>query len=290
MIPSIPTEFIMRTPFVALPTLFISTLLALGCGGVKPTGITTTAPPNPYTFSGEWGTQLAPSVSPASTPIEAFLGTLSASNGVVTGSLVALPNSTVVGVACTAPSITPVAVAGTIDSSGNLSITLPVAGGTATLTATLSTNVETEAAGSFKIVGGTCAMPSTAMQIAQYAPLNGTYVGTFSEYNTSGQPVTGTAATITAVLTQSTTPDASDQYLVTGMVTATGACSASFTLSNSISWGGTLEAFGSPINDILAATSDPTATTLDGLFTSENSTTSCPFTYNQIFLGTLTRQ
>jgi hypothetical protein len=206
------------------------------------------------------------------------------------GSLIALPNAAVIGVACTTPTLTPISVSGTVDSSGNLTITLPVGGGTATLTATLGTNLETEAAGSLKIVGGTCEMPSTAMQIAQYAPISGTYMGTFNEYNSLAQPIAGTATTITAVLAQSATPNASDQYAVTGTVTATGACSATFQLSNSIALGGILVASGSPINDLLAVSSDPPATTLDGLFSSENSSTSCPFNYNQIFQGTLTRQ
>jgi hypothetical protein len=79
MILPIPLEFIMRIPAIALPALFVC-LLVLGCGGVKPTG-STTPPPSPYTFSGEWGAQVAPIVGPASFPVEAFLGTLSASNG-----------------------------------------------------------------------------------------------------------------------------------------------------------------------------------------------------------------
>jgi len=193
-------------------------------------------------------------------------------------------------VACTTPSATPIAVTGTVDSSGNLTITLPVAGGTATLTAALSTNPETEATGSYKIVGGTCAMPPTAMQIAQYAPLNCTYTGTFNEYNSSGQPVAGTVSAITAILAQSITPNSNDQYPVTGMVTVTGACTATFTLSNSIVWGGVLEASDPSFSYTFGGASDPTATTLQSFFISENSSASCPFTYNQVFIGVLARQ
>ena len=278
----------MRTPFVALPTLLIS-LLALGCGGVKPTG-TTTTPPSPYTFAGDWGTRLPITVNPTSVPISEFVGTLSASNGVVTGGLTPIPNGLIIGAACTAPSLAPIPVSGTVDSSGNLTITLAVGGGTATLIASLATNVETEATGSYKIVGGTCAMPSTPMQIAQYAPLVGTYTGSFSVLNSSGQPIAGTTTAITAVLTQSGTPNANGQYPVTGSVTVSGACSATFTLSNSIVWGGVLEAFDSSGYYALGGLSDPAGLSGFAFFTSETSSVGCPFPYNQVFVGTLTHQ
>lgn len=287
MMASIPAECIMRTRILALPVLLVSALLAVGCGGAKPTG-TTTTPPSPYTFSGDWRAQLAPLINPASVPIIEFVGTLSASNGVVTGGFIPIPSGATS--ACLTPTLTPITVTGTVDSSGNLAITLPMAGGTATLTATLATNVETEAAGSFKIVGGTCAMPSTAMQIAQYTPLSGTYKGTFNLLNSSGLPTTGNPITVTAMLAQSSTPNADDQYAVTGTVSTTGACSANITLANGYVLGGLLISEDTTFSYSLSAGFDPTGTTaLVGLFIVDTSSTACPFT-QQIFEGTLTRQ
>ena len=276
----------MATYFRAAFLLSIATILA-GCGGVSPTGTTTTTP-NPYTFSGEWSAQLAPLANPVSIAVVEFVGTLSASNGTVTGSLIPIPGN--VSSPCLAPSITPISVSGAVDSSGNLSITLPVGGGTATLTAALSTNLETENPGSFKIVGGTCAMPSTPMEIAQYAPLNGTYKGTFNLLNSSGLPTTGNPITVTAMLTQSSTPNANDEYPVTGSITTTGTCTANITLANTYVLGGVLISEDSTFNYSLTASFDPTGTTaLVGLFVVDASSTGCPFTL-QAFVGSLTRQ
>jgi hypothetical protein len=287
MIPLTLEEFIMRAQTAALPTLILSSLFALGCGGVKPTG-TITTPTFPYTFSGDWGAQFVSATSPAAVPIIEFLGTLAASNGVVTGGLIPIPSS--VTSACLTPSLTPVPVSGTVDSSGNLTITLPVAGGTATLTAALATNVETYAAGSYKVVGGTCAMPSTAMQIAQYAPLNGTYKGTFNLLNSSGLPITGNTITVTAMLTQSISPNANGQFPVTGTISTAGVCTASITLTNAYVTGGLLFSEDTSFSYNLSAGFDPTGTTaLVGLFIVETSSTACPFTQQQ-FEGTLIRQ
>jgi hypothetical protein len=286
MIPSIPIEFIMRPPILSLPALLLSTLLGLGCG-VKPTGTTTTQ--SPYTFSGDWGISAVLGIT-TQPPIDGFLGTLSASDGVVTGGLVPLPNSAVVGGACTTPSLTPVPVAGAVDSNGNLTITLPVAGGTATLTATISTNVETEATGSYKIVGGTCATTSTAMQIAQYAPLNGTYTGTLTATILPRGVQSNSTTTVSAVLAQSSTPNSNGLYPVAGTVTLGGACVATFTLSNAFVLGGALEGPDTSGNYFFGGASDPTASTLDSFLTIQNSSTGCPFDNQYYLSGNLTRQ
>lgn len=277
----------MRPLIFAMPALAASALLTLGCGGVKPTG-TTTTPASPYTFSGDWGAQFISASNPASVPIIEFLGSLSASNGMVTGGFIPIPSSGTS--ACLTPSLTPIPVSGTVDSRGDLTLMLPVAGGTATLTATLATNVEAYAAGSYKIVGGTCAMPSTAMQIAQYAPLNDTYAGTFNQLNSSGLPINGSAITLTAMLAQSTTPNANGQFPVTGTIATTGVCTASITLTNAYVMGGLLFSEDTTFSYNLSAGFDPTGTTAQvGLLIVENSSTACPYAH-QIFEGTLTRQ
>jgi len=271
------------------PAFLLPILLALtaGCGG---SGTPMTQSASPYTFSGDWGTRLPPGVAPGNAPIGAFVGTLSASNGMISGMLTPLFSNSIAP-ACGSTSFTPAPVSGTIDSGGNLTLTLPVGGGTATLTATLSTNPETLVNGMYKVTGGTCAMPSTAMQIGQFAPLTGTYSGTFNAVNLlSGQPLAGTSTAITAVLTQSTTPNSNGQFPITGMVTVTGACSASFSFSSdSFVWGGNLLGFGDPSYG-LGAASDPAGISAIALFTNDVGGKQCPYNNQYTFEGTLTRQ
>ena len=109
---------------------------------------------------------------------------------------------------------------GTLSSSGNLVLTVPISGGTATLTATLGSTLQTFVTGTWQIVGGSCAMPSTSMAINQFAPVTGTYVGTLT--SSLGSPTV--SSTITAVLTQSAAPDAEGQFPLTGTVTSNGVC------------------------------------------------------------------
>ena len=115
---------------------------------------------------------------------------------------------------------------GTLDANNNLTLTAPITAGsstgTATITATLGSNPQTLADASIQIVGGgSCAMPATPSTIAQFAPVTGTYTGTFNVPNTGNVPVAGTNITVTAVLTQSTTANASGQYPITGTVNVT---------------------------------------------------------------------
>lgn len=263
-------RFALLLPFAAL----------LGCGSTAPI-----SPASNYSFSGDWGIRATTNIT--TVPITQFLGVLSASGGVVSGSLTPLGN---VGTACFAPSLTPITVSGTVDSSGNLTVTLPVAGGTATLTAAVSSNPDTLATGTYQIVGGTCAMSSNSMAISQYAPLNGTYTGTFNIPNSYGLPSPGTAITVTAVLAQSTAANANAQFPITGTVTTTGACATSFTLSSSsVVWGGGLIGIGA--STILGGDFDPTgSTTQVAVFTNETASANCPYSSSQIFDGPLTRQ
>ena len=245
MIPPIASEFIMRPQIVALPALLLSALLTLGCGGVKPTG--TTATPSPYTFSGDWG---ANSTAIALVAVAQFVGDLTSSNGLVSGTLA------------------------------------PIGGGTATLTATLGSNLNTSVAGTYQIAGGSCPMPATPMTIAEYAPVTGTYSGMFSVLSIPSNP--NINISVTAVLTQSPTPDAIGAFPVTGTVTTTGACATSFTLSGSYVWGGQLLGGSSPQQFI--GSFDPTASTSTFTFLSESvASPGCP-NAPQIFAGSLTRQ
>jgi hypothetical protein len=271
-----PSHSLLLLPFLAL---------AVGCGSSNGSSMTTS--PNPYTFSGDWGADTT--VNPTSVPIIAFLGTLTSSGGIITGGLAPVP-SLAIGTPCSNVGLTATPVSGSVDANGSLTLTLPVGGGTATVNAMLSTNPETQISGTYKIVGGSCAMLSTPMLAALYAPVNGTYSGTFNILSAGGI-TPGTATTVTATLTQSATPNSMGQFPVSGNITLTGACTGSFSLSDSVMWGGTFLANDTGGTYILAGGFDPTATSADSFFVREsNSGSSCPYTNQQIFDGTLTRQ
>ena len=191
----------------------LAALVACGTGSTPP--ISSTAYLN---LNGNWeaiGTLNPPPV--LTTPVAAFMGALQSSGGVVTGTLRAFDASSFLN-PCV-PYTQGLPVTGTLSSSGNLVLTVPISGGTATITATLGANLQTFNTGSWQIVGGGCAMGSTPMAILQFAPVTGTYVGTLTS---PGSPTV--SSTITAVLTQSATPDATGQFPLTGTVTSNGVC------------------------------------------------------------------
>jgi hypothetical protein len=164
--------------------------------------------------------------------------------------------------------LTLAAVTGTLDSNNNLTLTVPFGGslGTATITATLGSNPQTLADGSYQVTGGSCALPATAMTIAQYAPTNGTYSGTFG-VATASSAVAATDVTVTVILSQSTTPGSNGAYPVSGTYTITGNC----TDSGSITQAGTFFPYSS----------SPTATTI---FSGYFFTTKCPDTYQGVLV------
>jgi hypothetical protein len=170
-----------------------------------------------------------------------------------------------------------------VDASNNLTLTIPLGStqGTATITAALNANPETPANGSLQITGGNCAMSSTPIVITQYAPLTGTYIGTLykSDPNT-GAILPATATTVTAVLTQSTTPDSYGEFPVNGTVTSTGAYATHYTLNGSV-----------PIDGAFLGVQQYPL--LEGLISPSASTISAIFEVNAVdtaYYGTLTRQ
>jgi len=273
----------MAIHFRAAFALSIATILA-GCAGHGGTSITT-PPANPYTFSGDW---VAQTNGLTSVPVGKFIGALTAANGVISGTLVPMP-----GGSCTAVFTSPpTAVSGTVDSTGKLTITLPVTGGTATITAILGTNLNAPSTGTYQITGGTCPMTSTSMTIVEYAPVTGTYTGTFTDL--AGLLGSNSSTiTVSAVLLQSATPDAIGAFPVTGTVTTTGSCAVSFSLAGAYIWGGTL--LGSGVlpggsSQDLIGSFDPTAITSNpAVFDDAVVSTGCP-NAPKSFGGPLTRQ
>jgi hypothetical protein len=129
---------------------------------------------------------------------------------------------------------------GATDSSGNLSLTAPIAGGVATISANVLTpetitlpdgTVRNEPffAGTFQVVGGACAQPSIALSVFQVPNITGTFTGIFTPLSVG---TTGPNSAITATLLQASTPDANGKYAFSGTITSTGGCNATYTFGS----------------------------------------------------------
>jgi len=242
-------------------SFFLLPLAALLACGANPSGTSKNAPP---TLSGNWEADSTQLLAYTGTPtLIHFAGPLQFSNGLVTGTITATiygqvysNGSSTPGCAPTGP---PTPVTGTLDTNNNFTLNVPVAGGTATLTANLPTTPNTTVGGTFQIVGGSCAAGVSTMSIAQYAPVVGTFTGNLVVIN---DPVI--AIHLTAVLNQSTTP-INGQYPISGTVTVTGTCDATFNLNADDSFvaGNSMIAATTPLpvtlGPILTGTTDPTA-------------------------------
>jgi hypothetical protein len=213
-----------------------------------------------------------------STPIADFTGALQSTNGTVTGTLRAFDPT--LANPCVSPTQDLYAT-GTLTTSGNLSLTFPLSGGTATITATLGPDLHSYADGSWQIAGGACGMHATPIDIFQYAPITGTYTDTFYVMN-NNVAVLSTETNITAILSQSSTPNADGLFPLTGTVTATGACAASLTIDDLVS--GDHFSGSTPTSVLAGATLDTDATSLVTAFSAP------PACNSQIFQGTLTRK
>jgi hypothetical protein len=267
-------------------TLLISLATLLGCG-VTPTPPTTSS--SSLDLTGNWGAlaipnQLTPGILP--TPIAEFNGALASTNGTVIGVLRAFDPTFL---SPCVPLTQDLAAIGTLDAANNLTLTVPISGGIATITATLPQNLHSFISGSWQISGGACAMPATAIWLSQYASATGTYTGTYNVLDlTTHLPVPGTATAITATLTQSVASNADGQFPLTGTITATGACTASLTFTNGTVMGGSIRSnsFSGPANlqGNFSGAIEPTANTLNGAFTAFST---CNF---QSYVGRLTRQ
>jgi hypothetical protein len=258
-----------------------SLLFALvGCGGGS-----TPSTPSPYlNLNGNWeaiGISANPSQSLLATPIAAFMGALHSSSGNVTGTLRALDTNFL---SPCVPYTQDLAANGTLSAAGNLVLTVPISSGTATLTAALTSNLQTYTTGSWTIVGGPCAMPSTSMAITQYAPVTGTYTGTLTNFGT-----TNNSTTITASLTQTSTPNADGQFPLAGTVSATGACTGSFPLTTEYVSGNGIFTESGNFQSPLALLSGPILPPATSIQTSLSLTGSSTCTVGQLS-GTLTRQ
>jgi hypothetical protein len=241
------------------------------------TTATTSTTPITATLSGNWSTGATPSnaLSFGNQPIIGFNGPLQFSNGTVTGTLSAQVNPPFTN--CSQFVTGASSVTGTLSSGNILTLTTPVAGGTATITANLGANPQTLADASFQIVGGNCATSSTPVTFAQYAPLTGTYSGTFNVASAGNIPVSGSNTTVTAVLAQSTTANTLGDYPVTGTVKVSGACTDSISFTGFVA-GGNLYPMTGPV---FMGSFEPTAS---AIYAATYQSTNCNVSYQGTLL------
>ena len=264
-------------------TLLIPLAILLGCGSSSQ--LVATSSSTTTNLTGNW--EITSHLDSSGT-IADFTGALQFNGSTVTGTFRALASnltgncpSFTTDLAVTGSVTTANSLSGTVN---NLTLTIPISGGTATITAILPQNPQTFTPGSLQIVGGTCSMPATAMTIVQFAPVTGTYSGTLA---TSGTPAI--SATVTAALVQATTPNADGLFPLTGTLTIQGPCSATLPLlPETVSGIGISSPSGSstsPASDLTGELMTPAATSIQAF--TDIYDTNCSIGALQ---GTLTRQ
>jgi len=105
-------------------------------------------------------------------------------------------------------------VSGSADSKSVLTVTGQVAGGTFTLTGTLTSDGKAISNATYSVSGGTCAMAQVHADAQQYSDITGTYAGSFYD-SYSPYPV----IQMTAQLTQSPTSNTNGDFTLSGSAT-----------------------------------------------------------------------
>jgi hypothetical protein len=129
----------------------------------------------------------------------------------VNGGVTAIAHLT--GASCVSSS-TPIQFAGSVDDAGKLSLkSAAVNGTTVSLKAQLGSDGKSLTATSLAFAGGSCqALGVVAATSTQYAQINGTYAGNFTDTD-------GDALPVNATLSQTTDPDANGQFHLSGSAT-----------------------------------------------------------------------
>ncbi len=177
-------------------------LVLTGCGS----GIFPAVYSNASAITGNW--QLS-STDPRAALLPALSGQLTGSNAAVTGTVHSNSIS-----ACIAPT-TVVELNGLAGADNLITLSGKLAGGTLTITGTLSADGKTLSGASYNVTGGTCAFSAAVQAIAQsYSPLVGDYSGIFTDFN-------GHTLNFNVQLSQSLTPDANGNFPLSGSSTLT---------------------------------------------------------------------
>jgi hypothetical protein len=255
-----PTKIDLGRFFILFP---LAALLACSAGSNSSPNPTPSGTPQSIPdVTGNWliyapSNPLTPTVYPG--PIADFTGSLQSSNGSVTGILRAFTASNSPG-ACLAFLDVDLTATGTVDSSGNLNLTVPIGGGTATITGTLGKTL-------------------------QFASFTGTFTGTL--YPAGSLQTPSQATVVTTVVTQSSSPNGDGMFPVIGTVTGSGACTFNFSFSDGLVNGNQVAESGNgpdPVVTFNAYASDPSVVALNVLGLSASS---CNGT---LYQGALTRQ
>lgn len=183
---------------LVVPTL----VLMLSLAGCADDGVIYDTPQNPV--SGNWQVSASGSV-----PLPSISGSLTDS----TTNLGASPVKGIfhadatTGCATAADLIT---VSGTTDSNNVTTLTGSVAGGTLTVTGTLSADGRSLSKATVNVSGGQCAFASAAQASVQnFSSVTGTYAGSFADAK-------GPVMNITASLTQSADGDSNGNFTLSG--------------------------------------------------------------------------
>ena len=178
-------------------SILSASLLIVGCGsGLAPSVLT-----NASAITGNW--QLSSTDSSAS-QLPSLSGQFTGLNSKVTGVFHSDSSD-----ACVAPA-TVIALSGISGADSVVKLTGSLAGGTLTISGTLSADGKTLTGASYNVTGGSCAFSAPAEATAQaYSPVNGSYAGTFTN-------VTGHTIAFNVDLSQATTPDANGDFPLSG--------------------------------------------------------------------------
>jgi hypothetical protein len=223
-----------RSALHALAIALVAAVL-VGCGASPaPTSETSTS-----SVTGNWQFQVEVPLSsspPTNLPIESLFGSLAFSGNKATGIL----NGQVSGLlelgSCLSANAD-LQFSGTMDASGNLTLTAPVAGGVATIAVNTLTPKFPGQNGTLQVVGGSCAESSTTILGFEVPSVTGTYTGTLTGELISPDGPSLPPTAVTASFVQSATPNADGEYALTGTITASGNCSGTFSFSQGLVYG-----------------------------------------------------
>jgi hypothetical protein len=183
---------------IVCATLLLSaSALLTGCSNNNP------VTPSAITVTGNW--QFASTAATAK-GLPSLSGEFTGTSAALTGIMHSDSASSCI------PPATAFDVTGTTNSAGVTTITgSGVAGGTLTITGNLAANGKSFTTASYNVVGGTCAFATAvvATMAQDFAPINGTYKGNFSDAN-------GVVIAVSATLMQSSTSDGSGNFTLTG--------------------------------------------------------------------------
>lgn len=256
---------------ICLPTLVTS--LLLGCG---PSVLTPTpAQPQYPRLQGNWQITVdlsGPDLQAYEGPLLDLRGALQSSGSEVNGTLHAIAGGNPFPCLLITEDL---AVKGTVDTSGKLSLTVPMADGLATFDATLSSDLHQYAHGSWQVSGGPCATPLTPARAAEIASTTGTYAGTFSATDLkSGAPIAGSETPVSITLSQSDLPDTHGTFPLTGVIHASGTlCSGVYPFDHGVVFGNGVfdralpNATSFNPRGLFNGSVDPATATLTGTFT-----------------------